>query len=91
VHAMTEAQVASFWSRVKRTSACWEWTGRKNSRGYGMFTVSGRPDAAHRISFRLEKGEIPSGLLVCHQCDNPSCVKPDHLFLGKEYSSPANR
>lgn len=74
-----------FWNNVDRTQGCWLWKGGKNERGYGKFTMPYQRDKrmyAHRFSFLLTRGEIPDGLLVLHSCDNPSCVRPEHLRLG---------
>jgi len=74
-----------FWSKVDRQpGGCWLWRGAKNRavNGYGIALIDGKIAYAHRASFEHFHGPVPQGMCVCHTCDVPACVNPDHLFLG---------
>lgn len=81
-----------FFSKVEKSDGCWIWKGCVNKDGYGkMGDGAGSSVGAHIVSWTLANGPVPAGMNVCHECDNPPCVKPDHLFLGTQLDNIQDR
>lgn len=71
-----------FWAQVHFGPTCHEWMGHRHRKGHGMRYHDGKMRYAHRVAWELAHGPIPPGMCVCHRCDNPRCVRVEHLFLG---------
>lgn len=83
-----------FWRNVRRTDGdgCWTWTASYFPDGYGQYkNRRGLPTRAHRAAYHLEHGAIPTGQCVLHRCDNPSCVRPSHLYAGTQRDNMRDR
>lgn len=76
--------------RAGGPDACHLWTGWKSAKGYGQLSSGARRYKAHRLAWQMENGEIPDGMMVCHRCDNPSCVNTRHMWVGSHEENMAD-
>lgn len=93
---LTPEFLKRFWSRIHKSDGCWEWIGGRDRRGYGYIGLDAsfgksRTIKTHRAAWTIHYGLIPEGLCVLHHCDNPPCVRPDHLFVGTNLDNIINK
>lgn len=91
----TPEDIEKFNAKVDRSrpDECWRWIGATfDERGYGVFTLKRKAVRAHRFAYYVAHGDpMPPGMVVMHTCDNPSCVRPDHLVLGTQLDNVQDR
>ena len=78
-------------SRIEIKDSCWVWKGWVSPKGYGYIRVGNNCKSTHRVSYEVFIGDIEKGMCVCHTCDNPSCINPEHLWIGSNQDNAIDR
>lgn len=86
----TSKFINRFWSKVDKTQECWLWIGSTYPNGYGRYFANGKVYMTHRLSWEMENGAIPEGMIIMHTCDTPGCVRGSHLRLGTHAENSAD-
>lgn len=81
----------AMYAQKGKTGQCWNWAGSICKEGYGIIAVERKLKRAHRYSWELVHGEIPTGISILHKCDNRSCVNPSHLYPGTQFDNMRDR
>jgi len=83
--------IEDFFDKINKTDTCWLWNSYVDKDGYGKFRFNKKDHRAHRFSYILYKGIIPKDLCICHFCDQPACVNPNHLWVGTKKENNQDR
>ncbi len=86
---LNDSVLERFWEKVDKSDGCWEWNAGLTT-GYGGFKLNGKRVLAHRMSWLITNGSIPSGMNVLHKCGNRKCVNPEHLYIGTQVDNVAD-